>query len=153
MTNPIRPTDDEARKLARDLLETARHGALGVLTNEGAPMVTRVAILWHDGTALTLVSDLSMHTKALLQDPFCSLLVGEPGDKGDPLTHPRMTLQCHAAERDKSCLRDVWLSAHPKAKLYFDFADFRILKLIPNEAHLNGGFGKAFHLRPDDLPK
>ena len=30
MTDPIRPTDDEARALARSLLQNARHAALGV---------------------------------------------------------------------------------------------------------------------------
>ena len=115
-------------------------------------MVTRVATLWHDRAALILVSDLSSHTQALSDRPACSLLVGEPGPKGDPLTHPRLTLQCNAEPTDKALLRDTWLAAHPKAKLYIDFADFRILQLSPVEAHLNGGFGKAFHLRPSDLP-
>lgn len=153
MTSPIRPTDDDARTLAADLLRPARHGALGVLTPDAQiPMVTRVALLWHRGACLLLVSDLSAHTAALSQSPDCSVLIGEPGTKGDPLTHPRLTLQCRAAAADKSDLRDIWLAAHPKSKLYFDFADFRMLALNVQVAHLNGGFGKAFHLTPHDLP-
>jgi len=151
MTSPIRPTDEDARTLARDLLNRARHAALAVLTRDGHPMVSRVAVLWHAGAVLTLVSDLSQHSKALADRPECSVLVGDPGPKGDPLTHSRLTLQCAATSVDKSAHRELWLSAHPKAKLYIDFTDFRILCLTPSEAFLNGGFGKAFHLNRQDL--
>lgn len=156
MVNPIRPTDDAARALAKSLLASARHGALGVLDGLGGlggptPVVTRVATAWLDGAPHLLVSDLSMHTKALDANPACSLLIGEPDAKGDPLTHPRLTLVCSAQHADKTSLRDPWLETHPKAKLYFDFADFRLLRLVVNEAYLNGGFGKAFRLAPQDL--
>ncbi|SLN46456.1 HugZ family pyridoxamine 5'-phosphate oxidase [Pseudooctadecabacter jejudonensis] len=151
MTNPIRPTDDDARSLATSLLHGARHAALGVLTPDASPMVTRVACGWIDGAMRLLVSDLSAHSKALKDRPICSLLVGEPGDKGDPLTHPRLTLQCKTVMADKGALRAPWLSLHPKSKLYIDFTDFHFLTLIVSEAHLNGGFGKAFHLTPEDL--
>ena len=150
MTNPIRPTDDDARTLAKSLLIDARHAALGVI-DDSTPLVTRVAIAWLNNAPHLLVSDLSMHTKALDTNPACSLLIGEPEDKGDPLTHPRLTLVCTSENTDKKALRDPWLALHPKAKLYFDFTDFRLLRLTVNAAYLNGGFGKAFHLTPDDL--
>ncbi len=150
-TDPIRATDDAARTLGRTLLTQARFGALGVLA-EGAPMVTRVAVGTDgDGCPLLLVSTLSLHTRALTADPACSLLVGEPGPKGDPLTHPRLTLQAQAEPADKPALRDRWLRSHPKAALYIDFADFVFFRLRVSEAHLNGGFGKAYRLGPADL--
>ncbi len=152
--DPINPTDDEARALAARLLTKARHAALAVLDPEtGHPSVTRVAILWHDGAAHTLVSDLSAHTTALKADPRASLLIGEPGTKGDPLTHPRLTLMVRAEEANKAALREIWLGAHPKSQLYYNFADFRMLRLMPISAALNGGFGKAYALTPDDLPR
>lgn len=152
MTNPIRPTDDEARDLAKSLLTDARHAALGVIDPDSlGPMVSRIAVAWIEAEPYILVSDLSLHTKALSQNPACSLLVGEPGARGDPLTHPRLTLQCKAEAADKAALRDAWLALHPKSKLYFDFADFRMMRLVVRVAHLNGGFGKAFHLPPADL--
>ncbi len=114
-------------------------------------MVTRVAVSWINGAPYLLVSTLSQHTKALSANPACSLLLGEPGTKGDPLTHPRLTLQCKAEPADKTKLRDTWLTNHPKAKLYYDFADFQIFHLKVNIGYLNGGFGKAFHLTADDL--
>ena len=149
--DPIRPTDDEARALAKDLMSGARFGALATL-RDGAPFVTRIALAPENGRLLTLVSDLAMHTKALRKDPACSLLIGEPGPKGDPLTHPRMTLQVTAAFEEKSpALCRNYLDFQPKAQLYIGFADFHLVRLTPNEAHLNGGFGKAFRLASEDL--
>jgi putative heme iron utilization protein len=150
--DPIRPTDDEARALARRLISGATFGALAVLDPEtGFPHVARVAVGQDGGTPLVLVSTLSHHTRALQADPRCSLLLGEPGPKGDPLTHPRLTLQARAAPADKAALRDCWLRAHPKTTLYYDFADFLLLRLEPLATHLNGGFGRAFRLTPEDL--
>ncbi len=150
--DPFRPTDDAARMLAQGILREARHGALGVIDPEsGGPMVTRVAVLWDGAAVAILVSDLSLHTVALRHDPACSLLLGEPGVKGDPLTHPRLTVMARAEVAEKADWRGAWLAAHPKATLYFDFADFRVVRLVPVAAHLNGGFGKAYRLEPGDL--
>jgi putative heme iron utilization protein len=146
-----RPLDDGARATARALLADAAHAALGTL-RAGAPMVTRVGCLWLPGEGLTiLLSELSDHAQALAADPACSALLGEPGPRGDPLTHPRLTLIGRAEEADKAALRDAWLEARPKARLYYDFTDFRLVRLAASEAMLNGGFGKAYRFAPDDL--
>ncbi len=157
-SGPIRPTDDEARTLARGLLTGARFGALGVIdTVSGAPMVTRVGVgTDSEGVPITLISSLSQHTGALRANSACSILLGEPGEKGDPLTHPRLTLQAEArfVSREEPAhaeLRATWLEAHPKAKLYIDFGDFGFVRLEPVRGFLNGGFGKAYLLTPEDL--
>ncbi|MEM6824393.1 MAG: pyridoxamine 5'-phosphate oxidase family protein [Pseudomonadota bacterium] len=157
-TNPIRPTDDDARALGRALISGARFGALGVIDPQtAAPMVSRIAVgTSEDGTPVALISDLSHHTRALREHAAASLLVGEPGSKGDPLTHPRLTLQGEALFIDRNgpehgALRARWLATHPKAKLYIDFADFGFVRLVVTSAYLNGGFGKAFVLTSEDL--
>lgn len=149
-TDPIRPTDDEARALARRLMAEARHGALGVLL-DGAPFVSRIALAPTPVGLMTLVSDLAPHTAALRAAPRASLLVGEPG-KGDPLAHPRITVQVEAGfiEKSEEAAR-AYLAAQPKAQLYIGFADFHIVRLTPTSAALNGGFGKAYALTPEDL--
>ncbi|PJI85127.1 hypothetical protein BC777_3124 [Yoonia maricola] len=148
--DPINPTDDDARRLAQNLLKQVRYGALAV-THEGAPYVARVAMIWNDGAFLSLISTLSLHTKAIQTNPACAALIGEPEDTGDPLTHPRMTLICNAECADKAAIKPAWLTAIPKAKLYYEFTDFQMYRLKTTEAHLNGGFGKAYHLLPYDL--
>jgi len=150
--NPINPTDETARALVRQLLADVRFAALGVLHPETqAPYVGRVGLVWDGAAALTLVSTLSTHTQALLANPACSVLVGEPGDKGDPLTHPRLTLTAVAGQVDKAAHKAAWLKAVPKSKLYYDFSDFVMFRLMPTAIDLNGGFGKAFRLSPGEI--
>lgn len=156
--DPIRPTDAEAITLAKLLIRNANFGALAVIDPKTrTPSVTRVAIgTTENGTPLSLVSDLSAHTKALRSDPNCGLLLGEPGSKGDPLTHPRISIQAQAtflnrATAQHATIRSLYLQSHPKSKLYIDFADFNFVTFKITSAALNGGFGKAYHLTPEDL--
>ena len=115
-------------------------------------MVSRIALVAApDAAPLSLISDLSLHSACLGANPACSLLVGEPEAKGDPLTHPRLTLQARATQADKAALKAHYLSAYPKAKLYYDFGDFRLIRFKVSHAFLNGGFGKAYQLSPSDL--
>ena len=154
--DPIRPTDDQARTLARTLLDEARWAALSTLDETGHPSVSLASFaLDDDRKPVLLVSALSSHTSQLRKDPRCALLIGEPG-KGDPLAHPRVTISCTAefitrpgTENDR--LRPLYLKRQPKAELYIDFGDFTFVKLTPIAASLNGGFGKAYRLTPDDL--
>lgn len=155
---PIRPTDDAARHLGRTLIDGAVFGALAVLhPDTGLPHVTRIAVAPGPcGQPVTLISELSLHTRALLADPRASLLLGEPGPRGDPLTHPRITLLVVAeflrnGTPDHAAMRSHYLRHQPKAKLYVDFADFAFARLRVQGAALNGGFGKAFDLTPADL--
>jgi putative heme iron utilization protein len=155
--DPIRHTSPQAARLAKTLMRTARFGALAVIEpNTQIPFVSRVAVATAmDGSPVILVSSLSTHTKGLLANPHCSLLLGEPG-KGDPLAHPRITLQCEAKVLDHSneagqIARARYLRRNPKAKLYADFGDFSFVKLSVKEASLNGGFGQAYRLTEDDL--
>lgn len=155
--DPIRPTNDEARALARGLMEEALTAALAVVGPDGAPVVTRIAFgLGVDGKPLSLLSDIAAHTKALEAEPRASMLVGEPGPTGDPLTHPRLTLQVRAemVRRDDprhEWLAEAWLAIHPKSKLWIGFGDFHFARFTIESAFLNGGFGKAFRMTPADL--
>jgi putative heme iron utilization protein len=155
--SPIRETDDEARSTARDLVKNARHAALAVLDATGAPSVTRVAFgRSQDGQLLSLVSDLSAHSTRLKTDPRCSLLIGDPPAKGDPLAFARLSIAAEARflsrdDADHRQRRADWLETHPKSALYIDFGDFNFVVFTPLRADLNGGFGKAYQLNSDDL--
>ena len=150
------PVDAEARRLARDLLRRARHGALATLDPQtGEPLATRTALVTDmDGVPVILTSTLSAHTQALLKDPRCSILLGEPG-KGDPLAHPRVTVIGRAervAEGEtRERLKRRYLARHPKAELYVDFPDFSFWRLEATRASLNGGFGRAYAMAREDL--
>lgn len=159
-TSPLRPVDDEARALARALMEHAPFAALAHLEPEtGQPLVTRTGFgLDNDGAPLLLISELSAHFAALASDARCSLLIGEPGQinkpGGDPLTHPRLTLLGSAvlvSQSARDAARTAYLARNPKAKLYVDFGDFHFWHITPERAFLNGGFGKAYNLDASDL--
>lgn len=149
--DPFRPLDDDARAMIAELL-TASHASLAVTREDGTPSVTRIALAADkDSAPVTLISDLSLHTKALRNARACALLIGEPGEKGDPLTHPRLTLHCKAAfvERGSDAhtdLRAHYLAQRPKAKLYVDFADFHFVRFEVVDGLLNAGFGKAYKI-------
>lgn len=156
--DPVAAADDDARALARSLIDGATHAALAVTDPaDGTPGISRIAIgRAPDGGLLTLVSALAPHHAALLANPACALMLGEVGDKGDPLTHPRLMVKARARfvapdDPARPGLRDHWLTHHPKAKLYVDFADFAFVRLTPVSALLNGGFARAFRLSPEDL--
>lgn len=155
--NPIRDTDDQAIELAKKLVSETRYVALAVReTGTSVPLVSRVAGAWSEVTGFFFcASDLSVHSQCLKQDGTCSLLNGEPG-KGDGLAHPRITLigsTTRMANDDprRGVFRNVFLQTHPKSELYIDFADFGFYPVKIERAQLNGGFGKAYHLRADDL--
>ncbi len=152
-----RETDAGAVRLGKTLLRGARFGALAVLDAEsGAPLASRVGVATDaDGTPLILVSGLSAHTGALLADPRCSLLLGEPG-KGDPLAYPRVSLICRAQKvpagaADRERCERRYLNRNPKAKLYAGLGDFSFFRLEMESASLNGGFGRAYRLARGDL--
>ncbi|NVO56452.1 pyridoxamine 5'-phosphate oxidase family protein [Rhodobacteraceae bacterium B1Z28] len=157
-TDPYQPTDDAARALARDLIIGATHAALAVLWPGNAmPSVSRIALAVDDqNRPISLISTLADHTRALHANPACALLIGEPKDTGDPLTHPRLTLHTLAqpiarGSSEHDALRSIYLSQRPKAKLYIDFADFGFVRFDVQDGVLNGGFGKAYRLSPANL--
>ncbi len=154
----LQSADDEARALARSLLARARHAALAVTDPAtGTPGISLIAFgLDPERLPLTLVSALAPHREALRLHPEAAILVGEPGERGDPLTHPRLMVKVRAAPvpqtaPEHGALRAHWLATHPKAKLYVDFPDFAFVRLAPVSAVLNGGFGRAWRLAPEDL--
>ncbi|MEY4872046.1 MAG: hypothetical protein RLZZ563_1376 [Pseudomonadota bacterium] len=156
--DPVATADDDARALAHSLLTAATHAALAVTDPaDGLPGISRIAFgLAPGGGAVTLISALAPHFAALRAHPACALMLGEVGEKGDPLTHPRLMIKAHARfiaadDPDRPALRDHWLTTHPKARLYIDFTDFAFVRFTPTSALLNGGFARAFRLSPADL--
>lgn len=153
----LRPVDDDARRLAKTLLRTARSGALATLDPAaGGPQVTRTGVSTDsDGTPVVLVSALAAHTAALHADRRCALLLGTPG-KGDPLAHPRISLTCGAqfVERDSPEAARIGrrhLAHNDKARLYAALPDFSYVRLDIEAVSLNAGFGRAYALMPGDL--
>jgi putative heme iron utilization protein len=132
---------------AKELLRSVRAGALATSTQEHTPFASLVTVAtMPDGSPILLVSRLAAHTRHLEADPHLSLLLARTG-KGDPLAHPRLTLQGTATRvtdlDQRAALRARFLAKHPKAELYADFPDFSFWLVTVERAHLNGGFARA----------
>lgn len=140
-----------ARRDGKRLLRMARTGALATLDG-GTPLTTLVGVAsdW-DGAPLFLMSDLARHTRNLADDPRASLLLTSEGGRGDPLNHPRLTLNGVVRRRAGEDGRERYARRNPKSKLYIDFADFSLRRLEIETVHFNGGFGRADALTPQDL--
>ncbi|MCU0905390.1 MAG: pyridoxamine 5-phosphate oxidase [Tabrizicola sp.] len=155
--DPVQPADDDARALVHRLM-TLGHAALAWSDPDtGTPGISRIAFARDpEAGMLTLVSGLAPHFRALRDRPDCALMLGEVGEKGDPLTHPRLMIRARASfvaadDPARPGIRDRWLVRAPKATLYIDLPDFAFVRLTPVSALLNGGFARAFHVSPEDL--
>ncbi len=155
--DPVQAADDEARALARKLLTEASHASLSYTdAAAGVPGISRIAFGWVQGGPVTLVSSLAPHSAGMRAHPACAVMVGEPGERGDPLNHPRLMIRARAEfvaadDPARAQLREDWLEGHPKSKLYVDFKDFAFVRLHLVEAMMNGGFAKAFRYTLDDF--
>jgi len=160
MTNrpdPVQPADDSARAAAADLLRLGHAALAWTDPDTGTPGISRISFARDpDEGLLTLISGLAPHFRALQARPDCALMLGEVGDKGDPMTHPRLMIRARAVfvaldDPARPELRARWLRRSPKATIYIDLPDFAFVRLVPTSALLNGGFARAFHISPADL--
>ncbi len=146
-----RAAKEAARRDGKRLMRMARTAALATL-DEGLPLTTLVGVAsdW-DGAPLFLMSELSRHTKNLNADPRVSLLLTSEGGRGDPLNHPRVTLNGTVRRREGGDGRDRYARRNPKSKLYINFGDMSLRRLEIESVHFNGGFGRADALVAADL--
>ena len=148
--------DFDAKSLAKSLLRATATGALATLDAAGTPFSTLVTVATDaDGRPILLLSQLAAHTRHLESDGRASLLLARLG-RGDPLAHPRLTLNgiTHRLDReseDGERARRRFLACHPKAALYADFGDFSFWRLDLADTHLNGGFARAAQLPGSEL--
>lgn len=155
--DPVQPANDDALGTVRALLALGHAALAWQDPDTGTPGISRIA--FHrdpEAGLLTLVSGLAPHFRALRDRPDCALMLGEVGDKGDPMTHPRLMIRARASfiapeDSARSGIRERWLQRNPKATIYIDLPDFAFVRLTPVSALLNGGFARAFHIAPEDL--
>lgn len=141
---------------ARQIIQSATVGSLGTLTDDGAPFVTLVTVASTASTSIVmLLSGLAKHTKNLVANKQCSLLlVGQGGEGGNPLEGARLTVMGNVTKlsRDEDApSRARFLAMHPDAAMYADFGDFSFYRIDIDTAHLVAGFGRIETLSADQL--
>jgi putative heme iron utilization protein len=133
------------------MLRAARSGCLAT-TVKGQPFASLVTpACMPDGSLLLLLSRLAEHTRHLMEDPRCSIMVTGVAETANPQTTPRVTVTGVAEVVDDRALKARYLAVHPYASLYADFGDFATWRIAPARGILVGGFARAFRLKAADF--
>jgi heme iron utilization protein len=136
---------------ARRLLRAVRSGCLAT-SAQGQPFASLVTpACMPDGSLMLLLSRLSEHTRHLMADPRCSIMVMGVAETDNPQTSPRVTVTGVAEVVDDAALKARYLAVHPYASLCVDFADFATWRVRPAAGLLVAGFARAFRLKAADL--
>lgn len=144
-------TEEMPASQARKLLRAARVGSLATVA-DGQPFAALVTpATAPDLSVLLWLSSLSEHTRQLMVDPRCALLVCGTATEKNPQTAPRLTITGIAEQIGDDALKARWLAVHPYAALYADFADFGLWRIAPMQGNMVGGFARATRLRRADL--
>lgn len=155
MAEPESPDREAARRAdlwqARCLLRAARSATLGTQAG-GQPFTALVTpATAPDLSVLLWLSALSEHTRHLLAEPRCALMVVGEAEGPNPQTAPRLTVTGLAERIEDAGLKARWLAAHPYAALYADFGDFALWRIRPAGGLFVGGFARATRLRQAEL--
>ncbi|KAG8367987.1 hypothetical protein BUALT_Bualt16G0129800 [Buddleja alternifolia] len=94
------------------------------------------------GSPLLAVSSLAVHSKDLLANPKCSLLVAK-----DPEDRTDLVIIVHGdaipvSQTDREAIRSAYLARHPDA-FWVDFGDFRFLRIEPKVVRYVSGVATA----------
>ncbi|XP_024960946.1 uncharacterized protein LOC112501522 [Cynara cardunculus var. scolymus] len=129
----------------RTILHHSIRGTLSTISqkHEGYPSGSMVDFACDAyGSPILAVSNLAVHTKDLLANPKCSLLVAkDPEDRTDLI----ITLLGDAvsvSETDRDAIRKAYLARHPDAS-WVDFDDFRFLRIQPKAVRFVSGVATA----------
>ncbi|XVE90163.1 hypothetical protein DITRI_Ditri20bG0056000 [Diplodiscus trichospermus] len=129
----------------RTVLDQSTRGMLSTFSqqHEGYPSGSMVDFAGDaNGSPILAVSSLAVHTKDLLANPKCSLLVArDPEDRTDLV----ITLHGDAiavSEKDQAAVRTAYLAKHPNA-FWVDFGDFQFMLIEPKVVRYVSGVATA----------
>src|SRR2546422_252227 len=122
--------DFDPKPAAKKLLREGRSGALATLmSGSGDPYCSLVNVATAaDGAPLLLISTLAVHTKNLINDARCSLMIDER-KQGDPLEGGRIMLMGTAEKTADPEVRRRYLARQHEAEVFVGFADFAFYKI------------------------
>jgi heme iron utilization protein len=141
--NEVPSTQPTHAETARTLLAKSKHGVLSTNDANGFPYSSLVDIAaLENGNILMLLSDLAQHTQNAKRDAKVSLLVAEDWTSEQKLSKARVNFFGRVSQVDKTAHQQGYTNAHPKAEMYFSFADFHMFELSVERIYVIAGFGK-----------
>jgi putative heme iron utilization protein len=143
----MRPTASEQ---ARTMMRDARFGLLSTVNGSGSPQSSVVDFALEEGLPIFATSNLSSHTKDMLERGEVALLCLQKGF--EDITGARFSLNAKVklvTEADKVAqLRSIFLSKYPQA-FYVDFPDFNWFQATEvMSGRWIGGFAQAKTVSP-----
>lgn len=138
---------------ARNMVRKALKGALATRDEvTGVPYASMILLATTvSGDPLSIVSRLARHTQNLLASSAASILIDTSNAQGDAASGGRISLQGRFTKDISVSARSRFLARHAGARAYADFADFAIMRLEIENAHLIEGFGRIVSLSGDKL--
>jgi hypothetical protein len=142
---PAESGREDRRFAIREIVRAARQAALATLQPDSrGPLVSLVTVAPDvDGSPILLLSRLAEHTRNIAADNRVSLLFDGTKGYANPQEGPRVSVVGRIERRSEARLRRRFLARHPGAKLYADFADFAVHRVVVERVHWVGGFGRA----------
>jgi len=111
-----------------------------------------------NGDFYVYVSELSKHTRNILQNSRISAMIIEDESKADNLfARKRLTMDCNAQKIERGVdeweetLNEMRSKLGDTIKFLKDMTDFHLFKLVPINGLLVYGFGKAFKFKDGNL--
>ena len=140
------------------LVTAQRWAAVGSI-HDGQPLVSMIAYATEPGLdgLLIFISQMAAHTRALLEDPRCSLAITAPDTgEGDPQLLQRVTLNgtAMAIARDDVAFQEAaerYVARFPDAAMRFQLGDFVLMRIVFDSARYVGGFARASTFTGDQL--
>lgn len=125
----------------------------------GGPLGSMVAYACEPdfGGFLMLLSGLSRHTRNLWESPNASLVISEPDPgSGNPQTLARVSIQGEAKLLGEDSpgyaqAKAMYVDRLPASAPLFEFEDFSLFRLVPEEARFVAGFARAYTLNAEEL--
>lgn len=133
---------------ARNILRGVRSGSLATMAREGGYPYVSFCAMGHDfrGNPIFLFSDLADHTQNIAANRHVSFLCEEASHLSNPQAGARVTLVGQMTKITEGPLGELFLQAHPSARMYEKFEDFNFYTLQIEKVHLIAGFGQAVWL-------
>ncbi|HEY7748146.1 MAG TPA: pyridoxamine 5'-phosphate oxidase family protein [Aestuariivirgaceae bacterium] len=143
------PSPEVVGRAVKKLIGASRHGVLATLLPEGGgPYASLVnfAVDENECAPILLLSQLAWHTRNIAADNRgCLLVTEEPGAK-DVLAAARVSLLGTLRPTERNGIDAVYFRAHPSARSYGRFSDFRFYEFNVDTAHYVAGFGQIVTL-------
>ena len=160
LSSPVAPSPATLTPaiLSRHLMRRMGKAALATIDrDDGKPYASLVVYAaLADASPVMLLSDLADHSKNIMQESACSLMIdgasGEGATGSESLSGSRLTVQGRiSAVEDDAALKQRIITRHPEAAIYADFTDFKTYHITPERMHLIGGFGMIHWIDAADV--